>query len=133
HCRGSPLMIDLAPGRPPRDSIVITECCTGRKVRARIGRLTLQWARRLIMKRWWVGLPVDLARSSKEGDHAWPWDKYAAKVEDEPEFGSYVALTASERRLEAQGAIIYHLGAKSLLHPGEGAVYLRFVASAPRN
>jgi hypothetical protein len=44
-----------------------------------------------------------------------------------------VALTAHAGRFDAEGAIIYRLGDASLIEPGRLAVFLRFVASAPRN
>jgi hypothetical protein len=126
-------MLEALPPRPPRDSILITDCSDGRKIPARIGRLTPAWARRLIISRWWREVSVPLARSSLESDHAWAWDRYAAEAEVDPNSRCYVALTAYERRLEAQGAIIYRIDAASLLEPGRRAVYLHFLASAPRN
>lgn len=44
-----------------------------------------------------------------------------------------MALSGRGGRLEAEGAIIFQLNARSLLEPGKGAAYLRYVASAPRN
>lgn len=121
------------PGRPPRPSISITRREPVEEVKARVARLTPRLARKLILRGWWTDLPVPLAVHSAEGDHGWAWDEYAAPIQDDPLYGSYVALTATGRWLEAQGAIIYRLDALSLLEPGQGAAYLQFVASAPRN
>jgi hypothetical protein len=81
----------------------------------------------------WREVPVPLARSSLESDHAWAWDRYAAEAEVDPNSRCYVALTAYERRLEAQGAIIYRIDAASPLEPGRRALYLHFLSSAPRS
>jgi GNAT superfamily N-acetyltransferase len=85
------------------------------------------------MFRWWRNLPVRLDRSSREGDHGWQWDQFVEEADRDPNQRSYVALTARDGRLEAEGAILYRLDAASLLEPGRRAVYLRCVASAPRN
>jgi hypothetical protein len=69
-------MLEPLPAPPPRASILITVCSSGRRIPARIGRLTPPCARRLIMNRWWRNIPVSLARSSGEGDHAWAWDQF---------------------------------------------------------
>lgn len=85
------------------------------------------------MRRWWVNIRAPLERSSEEGDHAWNWDQFVEEASRDPFQRSYVALTARAGRLEAEGAIIFRLNARSLLEPGRGAAYLRYVASAPRN
>ncbi|MHB1558011.1 MAG: GNAT family N-acetyltransferase [Isosphaeraceae bacterium] len=85
------------------------------------------------MRRWWVNIGTPLERSSEEGDHAWNWAQFLEDASRDPFPRSYGALTVSAGRLEAEGAVNYRLNARSLLEPGRGAVYLRYVASAPRN
>lgn len=126
-------MLEPPPPPLPRRTILITRRSKGLSVPARIERLTPSFARRLIMRRWWVNIGVPLERSSEEGDHAWNWDQFVEEASRDPFQRSYVALTASAGRLEAEGAIIYRLNARSLLERGRLAVYLRYVASAPRN
>ncbi len=84
------------------------------------------------MFRWWRNLPVQLERSSREGDHGWQWDQFVEEADRDPNQRSYVALTARDGRLDAEGAIIYwprrRLAARTRA-PGQVA-YLRCVASA---
>ena len=102
-------------------------------VKAHILRLSGRWARRLIVQSWWTGLPVPVEISSREKDQEWDWEAAVSSVEDDWNFGCYAAVTVEKGRLQAQGAIFYERGARSPSDPENGAVYLKLLASAPRN
>ena len=125
-------MPESAPPPLPRRSLPVTDCAANRPAVLRIDRLTPSYARRLIMRRWWVNIPATPARSSEEADQSWHWDQFVREANTEFH-RSYVALSGRGGRLEAECAIIFRLDARSLLEPGRGAAYLQYVASAPRN
>ena len=100
----------------------------------RLTDLTPRIARRSIVKKWWANLPVPLAVSAREADQAWDWEGEVRRIAGDPDFRGYVALTATDdHEVEAQGAMICDLRARSIREPARPALYLRLLAVAPRN
>jgi len=91
------------------------------------------------MGAWWRESSIPRHLLDQEKDQGWDWVKLADGIqrEQDSEEGTQkrccVAITAENRTLFAQGAIFYRLDALSLEKPGLPAVYVEWVASAPRN
>lgn len=100
--------------------------------------MTKRIARKLIVGGWWWDRSVS-PKLLEEEDQSWGWEEAAGEIHQELNSGEgsmrrcYAVITTEGRSLLAEGAILYRLNAASILNPGGGAVFVEWVASAPRN
>lgn len=99
------------------------------RVKAKLIRLTRDLAATEIDGTWW-NLPASRSVRKEEGDHHWLWRKIVganhAKL-------TWEALAVQSASGAIEGAIAYRIDAGSRLQPGDGAVYVDRIATAPRN
>lgn len=116
-------MLDL-----PEDVWIVNRQ-SGKPVKARLVTLTRDLAAKQIDGNWW-NLSVSKSVRLEEGDHHWPWRKLVGLNHNNLNWES-LAIQSSGGLVE--GAITYRIDAKSQLSPGNGAVYVDRLATAPRN
>jgi hypothetical protein len=114
----------------PLDAIALRDCRTSARVQAQIVDLTRDLAQVYIDARWWANLGIGYRRRDTAEDHHWLWYKKVGSFRTD-HFVRSVAVQTLDK--EIQGAMIYHLNGNSLLEPGEGAVFVNYLAAAPRN
>lgn len=89
--------------------------------------LTTRWRE----ENWWGGILEPKTPIADEPDYHWDWvDVISRQVLNNPT-GRSVCLRSPNGVI--QGAMIYRIGAKSALNPGEKVVYVDRLATAPRN
>lgn len=123
---------------PPRRKLAICRQnfphSQSESVIAHVEVLCERLARRLIMGKWWQGGGIPLYRLMSEPDQRWNWNEIARWADRAEEyFGCYVLLVPQSGMVTAEGAVLYRIGAQSLLEPGQGTVHLQYLAVSPLN
>jgi GNAT superfamily N-acetyltransferase len=116
-------MIDL-----PED-VYLLDVATNIPAKAQLVRLTRELASQEIDGKWWH-LPVSKSVRRKDGDNHWNWRRIVGFSDRN---GAGEALAVQSHEGEIEGAIVYRIDAKSQLQPGAGAIYVEYIAAAPRN
>lgn len=106
----------------------LSEATGGRRIPARLVTLTPDTARNLIDDVWWVG--VDPGVRAGEMDHHWRWEALAVRAAMDLTW-LVVGLAAPNGSIE--GAMTHRMDAVSVLEPGQVAVYVDRLATAPHN
>lgn len=110
--------------------IALTNCQTGKVVKAEIVELTRKQAN-AINSNWWAA-PSKKARVN-EDDHHWPWAKLVGEARLGPggQYSRCVAVQTGDGAI--QGAAIYYLNGQSFLEENVPAVLVDRLATAPWN
>jgi hypothetical protein len=111
-------------------SFSLKECDTGKVVTAEAVHLDPALAKSGIDSRWWKDPRLTLADPNHEEDRHWVWAKLVQKWRYKP-YAECLAVQTSGRQV--QGAVIALLNGNSLLEPGNGAVIVERLATAPWN
>ena len=106
----------------------LTRAVTLERVAARLIELTPDIAQSRIDALWWNDSGLNIQK--READQHWNWEQIAGDYSANA-LRESVAVLSSEDYLE--GALTYRFDAKSRLEPGNGCVYIGWLASAPRN
>lgn len=101
----------------------------GAAVRARLVELTRKLAASEIDGTWWK-IPVSKTSRDAEDDHHWEWRKLVGETRNNLAIEALAVQSASGA---IEGTTLYRIDAKSQLEPGNGAVYVSRLATAPRN
>lgn len=110
--------------------ITLRRCDDGRTVGAHIVKLTRTLAKTKVRAEWWTRLGVPTARRHEEEDHHWNWVAEVGKYHNHGAVESVAVQTADGA---VQAAMIYRLDGASIIASGAGAVYVHWLATAPRN
>ena len=111
------------------EEVTILNLQRDRRVKAQLVKLTRELAAQQIDGTWWNDPPSKPLRSM-EGDHHWQWRKLVGLNHNNL---NWEALAIQSSGGFVEGAITYRIDAKSQLSPGNGAVYVDRLATAPRN
>ncbi|MCA9234232.1 MAG: GNAT family N-acetyltransferase [Planctomycetales bacterium] len=112
----------------PADIVVLKDCRRRCDCRASLLRATKDLAK-LIDSTWWQ-IGGSKSRRDKEGDHSWRWADIYGECRRDP-WAECLCVVTDDGAV--QGAVNYHLDAKSLASPEHGAVFVHHIATAPRN
>lgn len=110
--------------------VSLRNCQSGSNISAQLIELTAKLAKSKIDGAWWGNLGVSRSRRRQEGDHGWNWANRMGALRGDL-FVEAVAVQTEDQDIQA--AMIYRLDALSILAPGNGAVYVDRLATAPRN
>src|SRR5947208_1764845 len=110
--------------------ITLEEVKTGNRVQAEIIPLNREFALTAIDNRWWNEPWLDRKKRYTAEDRCWRWRKLVGYFQSRW-YVQRLAVVTSDG--ECQGAIIFNPNYESCLVPGEGAVYVEYLAAAPRN
>jgi hypothetical protein len=103
----------------------------GGSVSAIIKPLTASLADRRIDKAWWTVPGVNQQQLDDEPDRHWRWKGLVEDSARNPDFEAWATMTMKPGYVE--GAMILQVGVDSILRKGSKAVYVAYIASAPRN
>lgn len=109
------------------ESVEIYSVANAEGVQAELQELTRELAGKLDGT-WW-SIPVSKAVREKEGDHHWKWRKLVGEIRQKAAWDS-LGIVCEDT---VQGAMLFRVDAKSSLEPGEGAVYVDRLSTAPTN
>jgi hypothetical protein len=111
-------------------AVEIFSAVSGEYVSASLMRLTAKVAAEKIDKVWWQEAFLSGANVKSERDSHWKWEgiakTYTGAIEKD-----CLGILSSEDYVE--GAIAFDISAKSILEEGAGALYVGWLATAPRN
>lgn len=110
-------------------AIEIMKAADDVKVGAKIVQLTTEMARDKIDAVWWAEKDLSEYRVL-EGDSHWPWMDVVSE-NSRGVLQACAAILSEENYLE--GAMTYRFDYRSKLEAGQGALYVGFLATAPRN
>jgi len=107
---------------------------TGKLVHAQVIELTQEFAVQKIEAAWWKDLENPLPNVHLQPDYSWRWDGLVAAVHSDPYAAFVTDCTAIQTTDGAvQAAMICRIDGRSFLERDAGAVYVRFLATAPWN
>lgn len=112
------------------DIVMLTRCDTGAKESARIQLLDRETAKTKIDRDWWRNMPPTLQDLEDEPDHHWEWRMMVSRSQNKPYFQSKCVKTQDSN---VQAAILFRVDTLSVLEPGNGAVFVDRLATAPQN
>lgn len=108
----------------------LTRCATGDEELASIDTLTREDAKVLIDRAWWQDLGTTLRDPTDESDRHWNWRELVSANLNKPYFPAVCVKSADGA---IQGAAIYQVNARSAIEPGQRAVFVDRLATAPWN
>jgi hypothetical protein len=111
------------------EEVELLDVRSGTSVKAYLVKLTRELAASKIDGEWW-NIPVPKSKREKEGDHHWKWRKLVGEIRNDTNWESLAVQSAGGA---IEGAITYRIDAISHLDPGQGAVFIDRLASAPRS
>lgn len=112
------------------EQLQLYNCVTGHAVVAAIQALHREDAKHLIDADWWTDLGVTLANPMDEPDSHWQWREIISKTQNRPYFRGVCARSPDNK---IQAAMLIRVDGRSVLAPGERAVLIDRLATAPRN
>ncbi len=112
------------------DEITLLDLRVKSSVTARVISLNREVAGRRIDQEWWNVEGVSEQRLQEEVDYHWKWKVLVSKGQNNPYIRSVAVVLESG---SVEGAMIYRVDAKSVLEPGQRAVLIDRLATAPRN
>jgi hypothetical protein len=114
----------------PFRRIVLKDCRNYEPALAEVKWLERKLAGERIDDRWWKEPWLNRAVRKQAEDRHWRWRKLVGLFQSQWWVQRHAVVTPDE---ECQGAIIFDPNRESVLEPGEGAVYVEYLATAPRN
>ncbi len=115
----------------PLETIAIKHVRTGQLVESRVIRLT-RWGSRYRVDRPWSRFRGPYVHGfDQRPDAHWKWNSFVRRHQKRQDWVRCGAIETPDGKI--QGAIIYRRDGASLLEPGQGAVYVEYLAAAPSN
>jgi hypothetical protein len=114
----------------PPDQIRLVDFLNGNEVLGTVRRLLREDAKMLIDRVWWTELESTITDATDQPDRHWEWRRIVSAYQNKPYFRT-VCVTTDDGRL--QGAMAYRVDTKSMLEPGQRAVHVDRLATAPWN
>ncbi len=115
--------------RVPTD-LDLTDCASGETVAATVEAIHREDAKAFIDSRWWKHLGETHYTAREEDDSHWEWRAIISDNQNDPYFRA-VGVRTSDSQIQA--AMALRVNAKSQIVPGERAVFVDRLASAPWN
>ncbi len=112
------------------DKVTLLDLRANATVTARLISLSREIAKLRIDQEWWSVEGVSEQRLRGEVDYHWQWKVLVSKIQNKPYIRSVAVVLGSG---SVEGAMIYRVDAKSVLEPGQRAVLIDRLATAPRN
>jgi hypothetical protein len=117
----------------PVPGVSVFDLHKNQEVVGKIVELNRQWAYFVIQRKWRQNLTLredlPIRAVTEESDYYWNWPRLVRRFYSKAECECLGLLIGP--RIE--GAIIYRVNEQSAIEPGKGAVFVEFLAPAPRN
>ena len=108
----------------------LTDCLSHQTELAEISSLLREQAKTDLDAVWWNDLGETKHDPGDEPDEHWEWRTIIAATQNKPYFRC-VCVRTNDRIIQA--AMLFRVDVKSVLEPGQGAVFVERLATAPRN
>ena len=111
-------------------SIRLTCCTSGKEEIAAIETLNREVAKLRIDSEWWSNLGNTIRNPRSEPDSEWRWRQIVSTYQNKP---NYLAKCIKTTDGLIQAAVVYRVDAMSAIEPAQRAVFVEWLASAPKN